>query len=150
MKKILILLFALLLFAEELKITSQKFRYDSNKMSSVFIGNVHAQKGSDNIYADKLIVYFNKEKKPIKLEALGNVKFKLSMDKNSTYEGKCNQLFYFIKSGDLLLIGNAFIKKIQTNESISGEKIKINRITKNVEVIGSKNKPVNIILKVNE
>ncbi len=150
MKKLIIFLLAAVLFAAELKITSQKFIYDANKLSSVFIGNVSAIKGSDEIFADKLIVYFNKKKKPVKLEALGNVRFKFKMDANSTYQGKCDQLFYDIKTGDILLIGNAYIQKLETKESISGEKIKINRITKNVEVVGSKKRPVNIILKVNE
>ncbi len=150
MKKLIFLILTVILFASELKITSKQFYYNSKAMTSVFIGNVKAVKDNDNIFADKLTVFFNKDKKPVKIEAIGNVRFKISMDNNSTYSGKCDKLFYYIKTGDILLIGNAFIKKIETNESISGDRIKINRITKNIEVLGNKNKPVNIIIKVNQ
>jgi len=150
MKKILaFLLLAVALIAAELKITSQKFYYDSKALKSVFTGNVKAIKEKDELYSDKLIVYFNKMKKPYKIEAFGHVRFKIQMDKNSTYEGTCDKLYYFVKSGDILLIGNAFVKKVQTNESMKGDKIKINRITKSVEAVSSGKKPVNIIIKVN-
>jgi lipopolysaccharide export system protein LptA len=150
MKKILFLILAVFLFAAELKITSQKFIYDSKKRISIFIGNVKAIKEEDEIIADKLSVYFNKNKKPVKIVAEGNVKFKIKMDKDSTYKGRAKKLIYDIKTGDIILIGDAYVVKLQTNESISGDKIKINRITKNIEVIGSPKRPVNIIIKVNE
>jgi lipopolysaccharide export system protein LptA len=148
MKKIVLVFFALFLFADELKITSQKFIYNSQKLYSEFIGDVNATKGKDNIAADKMYVYFNKKKKPIKFVAIGNVRFVLTLDKNSTLKGHCQKLEYYIKSGNIYLIGNAFVKKVQTGESISGSKIKLNRFTKDISVIGNK-KPVNIIIKVN-
>ncbi|WP_457560846.1 lipopolysaccharide transport periplasmic protein LptA [Caminibacter sp.] len=149
MKKIFIILFGVILFAAELKITSQKFIYNSQKLYSEFIGDVNATKGKDNILADKMFVYFNKQKKPTKFIAIGHVKFLFAFDNNSTYKGHCDRLEYYIKSGDIILIGNAFIKKLETNESISGSYIKMNRFTKDITVKGSK-KPVNIIIKVNE
>jgi len=66
-----------------------------------------------------------------------------------TYKGVCNKLIYNFLSENILLEGNVFVKKIETNESISGDKVKINRKTKDIEIIGNK-KPVNIIIKVNE
>ncbi|EDM23865.1 lipopolysaccharide transport periplasmic protein LptA [Caminibacter mediatlanticus] len=150
MKKI-IYLFAVVSFliSAELKITSKFFNYDSKKLESIFKGDVNATKGSDNILCNELIVYFNKNKKPIKYIAIGNVRFIFKMDENSTYKGKTDKLTYLLMTGEIILNGNAFIKKIETNESISGDIIKINRITKNIEVEGNK-KPVNIIIKVDE
>jgi len=149
MKKVLIFFLAVFLFSDNLHITSDKFFYDSKKMISEFIGDVNATKGKDNILAQKMIIYFNKNKKPIKYIATGDVKFVLSLDKNDTYKGHCAKLIYNFLTEDIFLMGNAFIKKLETNESVSGDKIKINRKTKNVEVIGNK-KPVNIIIKVNQ
>ena len=149
MKKFFILLMGVALFSAELKITSQKFFYNSQKMYSEFVGDVNATKGKDNILADKMYVYFNRQKKPVKFLAIGHVRFIFALDNNSTYKGHCDKLEYYIKTGDIILSGNAFIKKIETNESISGNKIKMNRITKDISVIGNK-KPVNIIIKVNE
>jgi len=149
MKKVIILLiFLSLLFASELKITSKFFNYNSKTLQSIFKGDVNVTKDKDNILCNELIVYFNKNKKPIKYVAIGNVKFIFYMDKNSTYKGKANKLTYELNAGEIIL-KNAFIKKIETNESISGDVIKMNKITKDIEVIGNK-KPVNIIIKVNQ
>ena len=137
------------LVAENLHITSKKFFFDSKNMISEFIGDVNATKGKDNILSQKMIIYFNKNKKPIKYIAKGNVKFTLLLDKNDTYKGHCNELIYNFLTENIYLVGNAYIKKLQTNESVKGYKIKINRKTKDIEVIGNK-KPVNIIIKVNE
>jgi len=149
MKKFLLLLFISLLFAEDLHIVSKKFFYDSKKLESIFIGDVNVTKGKDNILADKMIIYFNKNKKPLKYIAEGRVKFLLVLDNNDTYKGYCDKLIYNFLNENIFLEGNAFVKKLETNESISGDKIKINRKTKDMEIIGNK-KPVNIIIKVNE
>jgi len=148
MKKLIFFL-SIFLYAQNLHITSKQFFFDSKKLVSQFVGEVNLTKGKDNILAQKMIIYFNKNKKPIKYIATGKVKFILELDVNSTYNGKCNKLIYNFLSNDIYLIGNAFIKKLETNESVSGDEIKINRKTKDVEVIGNK-KPVNIIIKVNE
>jgi lipopolysaccharide export system protein LptA len=149
MKKTLALIFsAFIVFAAQMRIKSQKFFYDSKTLQSVFTGEVNATKGKDNILSDKMIVFFDKNKKPIKFEAIGDVRFFFVMDKNSTYRGRCDRLIYYIKNGNIVLIGNAFIKRLETNESISGEKIKMNKFTKDINVMGGE-KPVNIIIKVN-
>jgi len=149
MKKILLVFFISFLFSENLHVISKKFFYDSKKLESIFTGDVNVTKGKDNILADKMIIYFNKNKKPIKYIAEGKVRFLLVLDNNDTYKGHCNKLIYNFLNENIFLEGNAFVKKIETNESISGDKIKINRKTKNMEIIGNK-KPVNIIIKVNE
>jgi len=150
MKFITILIFFVsFIFSAILHITSKKFFYNSNELKSVFIGDVNATKGKDNILADRMIIYFNKSKKPIKYVAEGNVRFFLILDNNESLKGKCSKLIYNFLNENIFLEGNAFVKKLETNESISGYKIKINRKTKDIEVIGNK-KPVNIILKVDE
>lgn len=135
--------------AQDLHITSKKFFYNSKTNISTFIKDVNATKGKDNILSDKMKIYFDKNKKPIKYIATGHVKFILALDKNATYKGHCDKLIYNFRTYNVFLIGNAYIKKLQTNESVSGNYIKLNRKTKNVEVEGGK-KPVNIIIKVNE
>ncbi len=150
MKKLIIFIFLIsFIFADVLHITSKKFFYDSKKLISVFIGDVNATKGEDNILAQKMIIYFNKNKKPIKYIAYGNVKFVFN-DQNATYKGHCDKLIYNFLTTDIYLIGNAFVKKLQTNEIMSGEEIKINRKNQTLEVLGNNKKPVNIIIKVNQ
>jgi len=150
MKSIIMLIFFVsFIFSEILHITSKKFFYNSNELKSVFIGDVNATKGKDNILADRMIIYFNKNKKPIKYVAEGNVRFFLILDNNESLKGKCSKLTYNFLNENIILEGNVFVRKIETNESVSGDKLVINRKTKDIEVIGNK-KPVNIILKVEE
>jgi len=150
MKSIMMLIFFVsFIFSEILHITSKKFFYNSNELKSVFIGDVNATKGKDNILADRMIIYFNKNKKPIKYVAEGNVRFFLILDNNESLKGKCSKLTYNFLNENIILEGNVFVRKIETNESVSGDKLVINRKTKDIEVIGNK-KPVNIILKVEE
>ncbi|WP_456479641.1 lipopolysaccharide transport periplasmic protein LptA [Nautilia sp.] len=151
MKKFLIffVLFFSFSYAEELKVTSKYFHYDMAKKESIFKGDVNATKGKDNILADKMVVFFDKNKKPLKFEAEGNVRFVISLDENSTYKGRSDILIYQLHNGNIILQGNAEIIKVQSKESVKGNKIILNRFTKNAEVIGGK-KPVEIIIKVNE
>jgi lipopolysaccharide export system protein LptA len=148
-KKLIVFLLAIFLNAEELKIVSKTFNYYPNKLYSDFKGNVHATKGKDNIIANEIKVYLNKDKSLKKLIAIGQVKFVLSLDKNTTYKGYSDYLSYDIKSGDIILKGNAFVKKLETNESVKGKYIKINKFSKKAEVQGGK-KPAVIIIKVKE
>jgi len=151
MKKIVFFLVLLLSFlkAEELKVISKYFHYDTAKKESIFKGDVNATKGADNILSDELIVFFDNNKKPQKFIATGNVRFILSLDKNSTYKGKSDILVYQLHNGNIILNGNAKIVKLQTKESVKGNRIVLNRFTKNAVVTGGK-KPAEIIIKVNE
>lgn len=149
MKRIIIFLLAVFLNASELKIVSKTFNYYPDKLFSYFKGDVNATKGKDNILADEIKVYLNKDKSLKELIAIGNVKFTISLDKNTTYKGYSNYLDYNINNGDIILKGNAFVKKLETNESVKGKYIKINKFSKNAVVKGGKN-PAVIIIKVKE
>jgi len=148
MKKILLLFIIIFLNAQELKITSKTFNYDPDKLYSDFKGDVNVTKGKDNILANEIKVYLNKDKTLQKLIALKNVKFTLSLDKNITYKGKSDYLEYQVKSGDVIL-KNGYVRKIETNESVKGKYIKLNKFTKKAIVEGG-NKPAEIIIKVKE
>jgi lipopolysaccharide export system protein LptA len=149
MKKFLILFIFFLLNADELKIVSKTFKYYPDKLYSYFRGDVNVTKGKNNITANELKVYLNKDKSLKELVAIGNVKFIINLDENSTYKGYSDYLDYNIKIGDIILKGNTFVKKLETNESIKGKYIKINKFSKKAEVKGG-DKPAVIIIKVKE
>ena len=146
--RLLLLFLFVYINASELKITSKFFNYDPKKQISIFKEDVNATKEKDNILCDKLIVYFDKNKKVKKIVAKNNVKFVIALDENNTYKGKGKVLIYSLEKGDIVL-NKGKIVKIETNESVKGEKIILNRIDKSAKVIGNK-KPVEIIIKVNE
>lgn len=150
MKKILVfLVFLSSVFGQNLHITSKKFKFNSQKMQGIFSGDVNATENKNNILSQKMIIFFDKNKKPVKYIASKNVKFILNLDKNATYKGHCKKLIYNFKNDEIYLFGNAKVKKIQTGELVAGEEIKINRKTKDISVLGG-SKPVNIIIKVNQ
>jgi lipopolysaccharide export system protein LptA len=147
MKQLIIFLMMVFLHADDLKIISKTFNYYPDKFYSDFKGDVNATKGIDNILANEIKVYLNKDKALKELVAIGNVKFVLGLDKNTTYKGYCDYLDYKVNSGDIILKGNAFVKKLQTNESVKGGYIKLNKFSKKAVVKGV-NKPAVIIIKV--
>lgn len=147
MIKFIFLIVGSLLFANDLTIESKSFKYDSKRMVSEFIGDVNATKGDDYILAKKMVVYFNKNKKVKYIEAEGDVRFKIGVDKKNRYTGKAEDLKYFIKSGDIIL-KNGYIRKVETNDTIKGDLIKMNKFTKNIDVESGSKGAVKINLKV--
>jgi len=148
MKKLLFIFIIIFLNAQELKIKSKIFNYYPDKLYSDFKGDVNATKGKDNILANEIKVYLNKDKTFKKLIAIGNVRFVLSVDKNVTYQGKSDYLEYQLQSGNIIL-KNGYVRKLETNETVQGKYIKLNKFTKQALVEGGK-KPAMIIIKVKE
>jgi len=148
MKKILILsMLSLSLFAKNLEITSKSFNYDESKKISTFTTDVNVTKGVDNILCDKMDIFFNDKKKPIKIVAINNVRFKIQADVNSTYKGKANKLIYLIPEDKIELDGNVFVKKLQDGQKLYGEKVIIDKKNRTANVIGN-DKPIKFIIKV--
>lgn len=152
MKKILLILSLLsfFLFAENVEITSKNFEADEKKLISIFTGKVHIKKGKDKIDAKKVVVYFDKDKKPQKYEAIGDVKFFIVLDSNKTYEGKAQKIVYIPKTLEYIFEKDVFILQKPEMRKIYGEKIVINRLTGQAKVEGSEEKPVKFIFKIEE
>ncbi len=67
MKYFLILIIAALaLWSEQLKVVSENFQGDQQKGVSVFTGNVKVNKGHDELNASKVTIYTDKDRKPVK------------------------------------------------------------------------------------
>ena len=145
----LLLIFTLTLFAQEIKITAQKFEADEKKMISIFSGGVHLQKGSDEINASTLNITFDKNNKPILYEANGNLSFKIST-KNQLFVGNANYMIYEPKTNKYKIIGNAFIHEIKGDRKLYGEEISIDRQSGKSQILGTLKKPVKIIFTTNE
>ena len=75
-KIILFFLFSVFVNADTVNVTADNFFADENKLISILTGNVILKKGDyDTLKADKLTIYFDKEKNPIKYVATGNTSF---------------------------------------------------------------------------
>ncbi len=150
MRKILFLILPIFLFSENLEITSKNFEASEKKLISIFTGDVHVKKGKDRINSQKLIIYFSKDKKPIKYEALKDVTFKISLDNNKTYEGRAQKIIYIPKEMKYIFEKNVFILQKPDMRKIYGEKVILNRVTGKAIVKGNEKRPVKFIFKIEE
>ena len=141
---------AFFMFAEEVEITSQKFEASEKALVSQFIGDVTLKRGGDSLLSDRLYIYFNKKKKPIKFEAIGNVKFDLFDKKGKEYKGSCKKLIYFPKRRIYQLFDNVKIVTFPDKREVFGESIYLDLNTSKVSVQGNKQRPVKMILNIEE
>ncbi len=140
----------LYLAAGEIEITSHKFEASEKALMSRFIGNVKLKRGKDRLWSDKLFVYFNKKKKPIKFEAIGDVKFDLFDKKGKEYKGSCKKLIYFPKKRVYQLFENVKIVTLPEKREVFGEQIYLDLNASEVNVLGSKKRPVKMIFKIED
>ncbi len=136
--------------AEQVEITSNDFFADENKQTSEFIGNVNIKKGSfDELKADKVIVYFDKKRQPIKYVATGNARAKIFI-KDKHYDGKGNTVTYEPAKQIYTVSGNGYFHEIETDKNVYGEKIVVNQKDGTYSVNSDEKKPVKFIFQVEE
>ena len=151
MKKLLLLsVLVCFMFAEEIEITSQRFEASEKALVSKFIDHVKLKRGKDSLWSDRLYIYFNKKKKPIKFEAVGNVKFDLFDKKGKEYKGSCKKLIYFPKKRVYQLFENVKIVTLPDKREVFGDRIYLDLNTSKVSVEGNKKRPVKMILNIEE
>ncbi len=134
---------------ENVEITSKNFEANEAKMISNFSGNVVVTKGYDTIHADKVTIYFDKKKNPIKYIATGNTKFKLMLNKKH-YAGYADKIIYSPIKEIYHFIGNVFLQDVDSDKKIYGEDIKIDQKNGKYSVNSDGRKPVKFIFKVKD
>ena len=151
MKKILLLIaFSLTLYAsEQVEVTASEFEADEKKRVSYFRGSVFIKKGSDEIKADLLKIDFDRQNKPKRYDASGNVSFKITTD-SQHFEGTSNQIIYEPISKKYRALGDVNIKETTKNQTLRGESITIDRVSGKAKLKGSHNRPVKFIFTVDE
>jgi lipopolysaccharide export system protein LptA len=151
MKKLL-LLFLLsftLAASEKVEVRASEFEADEKKGVSYFRGSVFIKKGVDEIKADLLRIDFDKNNKPKKYDASGNVTFKISTS-SQRYEGKSNQIIYEPISKKYRAYGDVNIKETIKGQTLRGESIIIDRVSGKAKLKGAKNRPVKFTFTVDE
>jgi len=153
LRKILTLLMCAaiaLVSAENVEITADHFEADQMKKVTEFIGNVHMKKGSDELNATKVYVYFDDKRKPVRYEAVGKSSFVIHMQNGRYYVGKADKLVYRPGSELYELYGNVVLKEPKLDRTIMGEKVVVEKVTGRANVEGDDGKPVRFIFKVEE
>jgi len=137
--------------SQQVEITADHFEASDVKKVTKFIGNVHMLKGVDELNASKVYVYFDANKKPIKYEAIGNVKFIITMnDGKKVYKGESGRLVYIPKTEIYELYENVKLFDTKLDRTLIGEKVFVDKQSGKARVEGSKEKPVKFIFKIEE
>ncbi|SMC09556.1 lipopolysaccharide transport periplasmic protein LptA [Nitratiruptor tergarcus] len=138
------------LYAAQIEITSKKFEADQKKLFSKFIGNVIFKKGSDIIKADEVFIYFNKAKKPQKIDAKGHVTFVLHDQQGKKYKGKAKEVIYYPSKKEYYLRGSVEIVQFPQKKRIYAQNIYLNLQQSKISVKGTQDTPVKMIFTIEE
>lgn len=151
-KKIILALFLLsiFLYAEELKVISDNFKGDQQKGVSVFTGNVKVTKGQDELNASKVTIYSDKERKPVKYLAEGDVSFYIVTEMKEIYKGKSQTAIYLPNESEYQFYKKVDLIRLDDFRRIKGDKVVVNTIGGNAAAESSGNEPVIMIFSLQD
>ncbi len=150
MKHILLLtlLLSSLLLSEELKVTANSFKADENTGISVFSGDVTVVKHHDELNASQVTIYTDKEKRPTKFVATGDVSFVLETKEGSQYKGQAQEVIYFPNEKEYHFFKKVHLIQIGDKKEIIGEEVVLKTIEGKAYAKGLKSEPVIMIFKI--
>ncbi len=137
------------IFAKNVEITSDLFEASEKERISKFIGNVTFKTPKERLQADRVYIYFDKNKKPIKIEAIGHVKFFIQ-DKDKIFEGEAGKVVYYPRRKEYILYDNVKVVQKPGKKLIYAEQIVIDLKNSKLVVKGKEKKPVKMIFSVEE
>ncbi len=129
-------------------IVANSFTSIGNK--TTITGNVKIKKGDDNLSADKVIVYTDNSRKPLKYEALSNVKFTIITNDKRELKGKSNRLVYEVKKNEYRLYDNAFVQETGKPNVLKGDEIVLSGSGEYANVVGKSNTPARVIFSIDK
>jgi len=151
MKKILLItILVTFTLAQNIEITSKEFEADQQKLISKFIGDVVVKRAKDILKSQKLFIYFDKNKKPLRLVAIGNVIFEVYDKNGKFYKGRAQKIEYFPNKKEYLFYEQVHIVQMPDNRKIFAQKVILDLKSSHIQVSGEDKKPVKIILKLKE
>ncbi len=147
-----IILFALLLTsllnAEDLRIKANSFKADENTGISVFNGDVNVIKKNDELNASKVTIYVDKDKKPVKFVAIGDVSFTIETEQGAIYNGMAGKVIYLPNKKEYSFFKNVHLKQLNEKKEIIGEEVVLKTIEGKAYAKGVKSEPVIMIFNI--
>ena len=122
----------------EIEITANSMEWKKKDSIAVAIGDAKAIQGNNVLYANKIVVFFNKKKnmKTIKkLDALGNVKF---LRESQIATG--DSAVYFVENEKILIKGNVTLER--EDSIMLGDELSIDLKTSSSKLISKNNEKV--------
>ncbi|CAM2851062.1 lipopolysaccharide transport periplasmic protein LptA [Helicobacter felis] len=135
---------------ETLEVSADKFTANEKKRITIIEGNVHIKKMQDTLTANKVIIYTNAKRKPIKYEAIGAVKFHIVTQDGRQVNGHSDRLIYDAIKQEYRLLQNAVVNEVGKINSIKGEEIILSKERGYADVFGGKNKPAKFVFDMDD
>ncbi len=133
-----LLVFSLVSKSKEIEITATSMEWKKEESIAIATGDAKAIQGTTVLYANKIIVFFDKEKdfnSIKKLDASGNVKF---IRENQIATG--NNAVYFVENEKIFIKGNV---TLQREDSIMlGDELSIDLKTSSSKLTSKNNEKV--------
>nr|WP_158334374.1 LptA/OstA family protein [Campylobacter bilis] len=135
--------------ATQVEIKALNFYSDENKGESILSGNVEVTRGSDILNSEKLIIYTDKNRKPIRYEAMQNARFKVVL-KGKIYKGSGDKFIYNVLEDTYEIKGHAYINELKSNQKLFGDRIVINRKANVYRVESKDKKPARFVFDLKD
>ena len=139
-----------LLSAQELKVKANSFTSDQNTGVSVFSGNVNIIKANDELNASKVTIYVDKEKKPIKFVAVGDVSFSITSKNGAVYKGVAGKAIYLPSKKEYYFYENVHLQQLNDKKEILGDEVVLKTTDGKAYAKGLKKEPVIMIFNIDE
>ncbi len=147
---ILIVLLLASLQSEELKISADLFESDENKGVTLFKGHVVILKGQDELRADSVEIFTNKQRKPTKFIADGNVTFTIHANNAEAYTGRAKKAVFLPAAKEYHFYNNVFLTQLDSDNTIKGDTIIVNLTKGTATAQGDSDKPVTMTFQIND
>lgn len=144
------LLFNLSLYADELRVVADSVEGDELKGVSFLKGHVRMNKGKDELNASTIYIYTNKERKPIKYSAEGNVSFTIVLENGATYRGRSDRVEFHPDLNEYRFFKHVKLEQLDEKKVIIGEKVIVNVNNATALAEGSSKKPVTMVFDIKD
>lgn len=133
---------------EIIEVSAKNYFLDEKKGFAFLSGEVLIKKEKDILKAGKLHIKMQ-GKRAIKYEAREKPSFRIVLGDKS-YEGKGDLFVYDVKTDIYEIIGNAYIKELNTSKELMGDKIIIDRKKLIYRVQSKDSHPAKFIFELHE
>lgn len=151
-QKFIIVYFIFLLHlscADEIDIRADRFHANDINKVAYFEGNAQVFQEKNSFFADKIIVYFNQQKKATKYEAVGSVQFDIT-EKGIHYKGKAGKITYAPNDSKYYFSGDVVLEDLTNNRKIEAETIALDLKTGLADIKGDEEKPVHFRFEIED
>ncbi|MDD5051187.1 MAG: lipopolysaccharide transport periplasmic protein LptA [Sulfuricurvum sp.] len=135
---------------EELKVVSDNFKGDQLKGVSIFTGNVKVEKGSDELNASKVTIFTDKDKKPFKYLAEGDVSFYIVTEQKEKYKGNAQSVIYLPNENEYQFYKKVDLIRLDDYRRVKGDKVVLNTTLGHAAAESTPGEPVVMIFTLED